>query len=394
MAGFDLKRPIAADPYRYFTKEEVDKSRSYQRPLQVARIVGSVIQLALLIVFVRSKAGQEVIELFDIDSWQLQLLAINFAYLLASDILSMPLDLWITFGHEQRWGFNTQTPKIWVSDKIKGIVLNNVLFGAVLLGIWWGIRSTDLWWLIDAVGVIVFVVILSAIAPSVIMPIFNKFTPLDREDLKADLARIAEKAGVNISEYKVMDASKRTTKDNAFFAGMGKTRRVVLFDNLLTQPSGCIGVVVAHEIGHWRRRHLAKGILVGTLSITAAFLAVKWASDSDVLLDWAGLASIREPAALGFFLLFFGASFILTRYVSAWFSRWFERQADLDALELTGDVDSYQQLWRNFTTRNLPDLDPAWWEKIKGSHPPIAERIAFAETWASANLASRERGGA
>lgn len=384
MDRFDLKRPIAADPYRYFTKEEVEKSRAYQRPLQVTRIAGSMIQLALLVTFVWGQLGQKVIEVAGTEAWYLQLLWVNFVYLLLSDILSAPLDLWTTFKHEQRWGFNKQTPKIWIADKIKSTILNNVLFGALLIGVWWGIRSTELWWLLGAVGAILFAVVLTALAPSVIMPIFNKFTPLDREDLKADLARIAEKAGVNISDYKVMDASKRTTKDNAFFAGMGKTRRVVLFDNLLSQPPGCIGVVVAHEIGHWRRKHLVKGISVATLSIIAAFATVKWASASSALLDQAGLDSIRDPAALGFFLLFFGAPFVITRYVTSWFSRWFERQADLDALDLTGDVDSYRQLWRNFTTRNLPDLDPAWWERIKLSHPPIAERIAFAEAWESA----------
>src|SRR5207249_3078487 len=123
-----------------------------------------------------------------------------------------------------------------------------VLFGVLMLAVWALIRTTSLWWIYGWLVFLLFTVVIAFLAPVVILPLFNKFTPLDNEGLVDRLRALARQAGLNISEVQVMDASKRTRKDNAFFVGLGRSRRVVLFDNILVQPDSSIETVVAHEL--------------------------------------------------------------------------------------------------------------------------------------------------
>lgn len=379
--GKDLWKPIKADPKDFFSPEEVEKSKSYQRPLQYARLVNTTVTLIAALVFVGTGLPARLIEASGFEQWPLQLMVVIAGFMVMLTIVTMPVGLWSEFVHEKKWGFSTQTPKIYFMDQIKGFLLSLVLFSVLFIPTWALIRSTDLWWVYGAAVFLLFTVVLAFLLPVVILPIFNKFTPLSKEDLKVRLQGLAQKAGVKISDYQVMDASKRTKKDNAFFTGLGATRRVVVFDNLLEQPDECVEVVVAHEIGHWRRGHVKKLLALGLLLALALFGAVYLVTGWDPALDFARVDSVEDPAAWPLWVVAFGVASSLTQFISVWFSRWFERQADLDALELTENASAYVDLWKNFTTRNLPDLDPSWWHRIKGDHPPIAERIAFATEW-------------
>jgi len=385
----DLKKAIKTDPRRFFSDEEVAKSKSYQRPLQYARLAGSAVSLAFLLAFITFGVAGKAIDAVGANSWPLQLLVVMFTFVLASEIVSMPISIWAEFGHEKKWGFSTQTPGTFVGDQLKGLLIGGVILSILFIPLWALIRSTELWWLLGAGVFMLFSVVLAFLFPIVILPMFNKFTPLDREELKAKLASLATAGGVSISDYLVMDASKRTKKDNAFFAGLGKTRRVVVYDNLLQMPEENVEVVVAHEIGHWRRGHIKKQMVIGIFSSILLFLGVHLLTrPGSALLDWAGVSTLRDPQAFPLVLLIFGAITLVTRYFSAWVSRWFEREADLDALELTGNPAAYTSLWKNMSSRNLPDLDPSAWERMKASHPPIAERMAFADEWEKARGAS------
>lgn len=379
--GKDLWKPTKADPKDFFSPEEVEKSKSYQRPLQYARLVNTTITLIAALVFIGAGLPARLIEASGFDQWPLQLMTVIAGFMVMLTIVTLPIGLWSEFVHEKKWGFSTQTPKIYLMDQIKGFLLSLVLFGVLFIPTWALIRSSDLWWIYGAAVFVLFTVVLAFLLPVVILPIFNKFTSLDKEELKERLKALAEKAGVKISDYQVMDASKRTKKDNAFFAGLGATRRVVVFDNLLQQPDECVEVVVAHEIGHWRRGHVKKQLVLGIVMALVLFGVVKLISDWDRALDFAKISSMRDPAGWPLWVTAFAAAASITQFVSVWFSRWFERQADLDALELTGNPSAYKDLWKNFTTRNLPDIDPSWLHRIKGDHPPIAERIAFASQW-------------
>ena len=382
VAPVSLRKPIPADPKDYFSAEEVDKSRSYQRPLQRARLAGTIITALATVALIGLKIGPKLIEaIWPNASWPFQLVVVIVAFVVILSIVGLPIGIWTEFGHEKKWGFSTQTPSRFFADQVKGILLGVVLLSILLVPIWALVRNTDLWWVWGTVVFIVFSVGIAILFPILIVPIFNKLTPLEDESLKARLMTLASKAGVDISEYKVMDASKRTKKDNAFFAGMGKTRSVVIYDNMLQTPSEQVEVVVAHEIGHWRRGHIKRQILLAVFTSLATFGFVKWATSVPAVLRFAGVKDLAEPAALPLFLAAFSLASVVLGIVSAWFSRWFEREADLDALELTHDVDAYTNLWRSMTTRNLPDLTPNWWSRVRASHPPIAERMAFASTW-------------
>jgi len=181
----------------------------------------------------------------------------------------------------------------------------------------------------------------------------------------------------------VMDASKRTRKDNAFFAGLGKTRRVVLFDNLLTQSDESIAAVVAHELGHWRRRHIARLMIVGTASSFVLFYVLRLVTTSPTLLRWAGVASIKDPAALPLFLLVLIGGQLVLRYAQAWHARALEREADLEALELTGDAEAFTTMMRGLSTKNLSELAPSALTYLRLDHAPPAERLEMAKAWSA-----------
>jgi STE24 endopeptidase len=383
-----LWRPIKADPRAYFTDEEVARSKSYQRPLQYAKLVGTVLSLSEIVVLILTEAAPRFVRWTGIDNWVLQFIVVIAAFVVVDALLSLPVSIF-RYKHDKKWNFETRAPGLLVQDTIKNTILNAFLFALIFLPIWLVIRWTTWWWLWGGVVLLVVVGILVLISPA-LQRIFNKFTPLDDQELRARLLALAQKAGARVSEIKVMDASKRTRKDNAFFTGLGKTKEIVVFDNLLEMGHDPVEVVVAHEIGHWRRKHTRHAIIesavTGPIALGVAALFLRW----DWLMETAGVTSERDPAAFPVFLLGAGVGFGLVTVVQLWLSRWNERSADLDALELTHNIDAFRNVWRQMHERNLPDLDPSWWARFRASHPPIAERLRFGEVWAQARAAAVE----
>ncbi len=375
---------IQADPAEYFAADEVQKAKDYQRPLTVARGISLALNAAFLIAVISTHAADRVADWAGTDSWVVRLIVIVVGLTIAGTILDLPISIWTTFVHERKWEFSTETPKGFVGDLFKGLILGVLIQGLLFLALWWLIRTTDLWWIFGWAVFFAFSVLLAFLLPIVIMPIFNKFTPLEDESLSARLRSLAEGVGMQVSGVQVMDASKRTRKDNAFFAGLGKSRRVVIFDNLLSQPAAVIASIVAHELGHWRRRHITKGVVMGTITSLSLFVVLRIVSTWDVALDWAGVDSVRDPAALPLVLAVFSVVSAVISVLQAWISRAHERQADIDALEITDDRDAFVETHRGLSTRNLIDLAPSWWSYVRASHPPPAERLRLAEVWAEA----------
>jgi len=186
---------------------------------------------------------------------------------------------------------------------------------------------------------------------------------------------------VSISDVLVMDASKRTKKDNAYFAGLGKTRRVVLFDNLLEKPREAVESVVAHELGHWRRRHILRSVALGAVTSMLVFLLVRAIVTWQPALEFSGVSSVRDPAALPLLLAAFVIGQMGSGLISSWFSRAYERQADIEALELTRNPDAFVEMMRGLQTKNLGDIAPSKLKYIRLSHPPAAERLALVREW-------------
>lgn len=383
-----LLRPIPAKPADYFSAEELERARSYRRPLQRAEILGTVISLVVMALLIGTEAARTLIETLGVTGWALQVVVAIALVIVVQAIAAIPISIWQSFTHEARWGFNTKTGKTFVRDEFTGLFVLTVLLSALLLPVWALIRATDLWWLWGALTMTAVTLLFGFIYPLVILPLSNRFTPLGDRDLVARLEAIAARAGVTVSEFSVMNASKRTKKDNAFVAGMGASRKVVIFDNLLASPAEHVESVVAHEIGHWRRGHIARGVLAQgvqfpvLLAITAAIVSF------GPLRRWAGIEDLGDPAAIPMFLLALGVAQSLTSRGLSWFSRWLEREADLDSLELTGDPDGFRGAMHGLAVKNLPDIDPSWLARTKERHPPIAERLAFADLW------KKERGSA
>lgn len=381
MAAVPTYRRIETDPSEFFEPGEVRRAKDYQRPLTVARVISLALNAGLLLAVISTHAAKRVADGVAGDNWILRLVVVVGAMTLAFGVIDIPVSAWTEFVHERRWGFSTQTARTFVVDLAKGLLLGLVIQIPLLLALWWLMRHTDLWWLAGWAVFFGFSVLLALLVPIVIMPIFNKFTPLADEDLAARLRKLAEDAGMRVGGVQVMDASKRTRKDNAFFAGLGRTRRVVVFDNLLEQPHRVVASVVAHELGHWRRRHVARSIALGTVTSFLLFLAVRYAATWDAALRWAGVGDIRDPAVLPLIVLVFFAVSAGTGLLQSWVSRAYERQADLDALAITQDYDAFVETEHGLSTRNLTDLAPSWWRYVRASHPPPAERLRLAELW-------------
>ena len=382
----NIYRRVKADPADWFSAAEVQKAKDYQRPLTFVRILNSVLSLGLLLVIISTHLTVKVANHFGGGAWYTRLL-VSLAFLLVVDsVFDIPFDAWREFVHERKWEFSTQNAAGFVSDMVKGLVMAYVLFGALMTALWALIRATPtMWWIFGWLVFLLFTVVIALLAPVVILPLFNKFTPLDNEGLVARLQQLARDAGLKISGVQVMDASKRTRKDNAFFIGLGSTRRVVLYDNILVQPDDSIATVVAHELGHWRRRHIVRMLTVGTVMSFVLFYVLHVVTSWGPALRWAGVTSLKDPAALPLFLLVLIGGQLILQYAQAWLSRALERQADLEALELTKDADAFTTMMRGLSTKNLSDLAPSAITYLRLDHPPPAERLEMAKQWATVN---------
>lgn len=379
-----LTRPLRADPARYFSTDEITRARSYQRPLQRIGLLGTLLTLAVVLTIVATGAAQRLLDAVAVDGWVLQLLLVLAALLIVLEITSLPLSI-RKYRHEAQWGFSTRTLRGFLLDEIQQTLIFGFGLSALLLvPVWALVRATDLWWLWGSVTATAVTGALVFLYPVVILPLMNKLTPLDDHDLEARLRALADRAGVSVGEFSVMDASKRTKKDNAFVAGLGKTRRVAIYDSTLSMPHEQIEIIVGHEMGHWRRGHLLLGIVMSSVQFPVIFGLIAAVTSPRWVRDWAGIEHLGDPAALPLFGLASGLAFSTVRMASAWVSRWLERTGDLDALELTGDPQAAANAWRSMVDRNLPDLDPSWWARVRASHPPVVERIRFTEVWAEA----------
>jgi len=177
------------------------------------------------------------------------------ALVVAATALETPASAW-RLGHERRWGFARQSTRGWALDRLKGLAVSLVLANAVALGFYAVVRSTSAWWIVAWVAAVAWSAVMAMLAPTILAPLFNRFHPLDDPWLVERAGELGRRVGVRVRQVLVMDASRRTTKHNAYFTGLGRTRRLVLWDTLVADctPRQTLAVV-AHELSHWRRRH-------------------------------------------------------------------------------------------------------------------------------------------
>lgn len=298
----------------------------------------------------------------------------------ADELLSAPFSLYSTFTIENKYGFNTMTLRLWVSDFAKSLLLSTVLMSLVLVGGLWLIEwSPRFWWFWLWSFLFVFSIFLMYISPYVIEPLFNKFTPIEEESLKERIMALAEKAGIRVSRILRIDASKRSRHTNAYFTGIGKTKRIVLYDTLLQgMDHSEILSVLAHEIGHWKKRHLLKTLaLFEVLSLIGLYVSYRL-TQSDLLTT---LFRIDAHTLYAKFIIlaFLGGivSLFLKPFMNS-FSRRNEREADRTSFELTKNAGSAVSALVKLSKDNLSNLYPhPLYVSLYYSHPPILERIRY-----------------
>jgi STE24 endopeptidase len=302
---------------------------------------------------------------------------------IALSIPGLPFAWYAQFRIEERFGFNTTTLKTWILDRIKGSLLAALLGYPLLVLILKTIEwSGASWWLWAGVVVITFQLLLMLVAPAIIMPLFNKFTPMSKGDLRERLFALAQRTDFPARSIEVMDGSKRSRHSNAFFTGLGRFRKIVLFDTLIAQLSEPeLESVLAHEIGHYKKGHVVKMLGLSLAGTIVAFAAIAWLARQQWFYEafgfehQAGFAAAKiVPAMLLFALLAGTISFWLSPLMHRW-SRRFEYQADAFARATMGEEESLIQALRKLSEKNLSNLNPhPVYSEFYYSHPTLLER--------------------
>jgi STE24 endopeptidase len=372
---------VPADAAAWFDPDEIARGRAYNRPIERLNRVRLALSTVLAVAFVVGHAGPRLIDGLGLHGWALQAVVVVLAFTAIELVVGPWFDAWRELGHDRRWGLSTQTTAGFVTDQLKGALVGAVTALVLLVPLWAVIRTTDLWWLWGWLLFSAFTVLLGLLYPIVIAPLFNTFTPMEDEALLARILGVAQRCGLDISGVLVADASRRSLAGNAYVAGLGRTRRVVVYDTLLAWPHEVVVQVVAHELGHWHHRHLRRKlpVVIGVqlLLFLGSWAVLRW----HWLLDVGGVSSVRDPGAIPIFFTIFPAGFVAVNLVTSWLSRVDERQADLYALDVLREPEAFSEVFRRLADTNKADVDPSRWKRLNASHPPIPERLAMARRW-------------
>jgi STE24 endopeptidase len=294
-------------------------------------------------------------------------------------IPSLPFEWWEQFRLEQKFGFNKSTAGLWVTDKLKGVL---VMF-AIGFPLLWGLLSLvqwagQSWWIWGFALMFAFQLLMLVLYPKLILPLFNKLTALPEGELRTRLLALGDRTGFQAKTIEVIDGSKRSGHSNAYFTGFGRFRRIVLFDTLIAQLTAEeLEAVLAHEIGHYRRGHIPKMIALSAVMMFAGFGVVAWLAR----VPWFNSAFGFPPAQLAPSFLLFG---LLSGAVTFWFSplgnllsRKYEYEADAFARDAMGGAAPMIGALRKLAQKNLTNLTPhKWYSGFHYSHPTLGEREA------------------
>ncbi len=300
--------------------------------------------------------------------------------LIAGGLLSipgLPFEWWAQFRLEEKFGFNKSTVGLWLTDKLKGVAL---LF-AIGFPLLWALLSLvrlagAAWWVWGFALMFGFQLLMMVLYPKLILPLFNKLTPLPEGPLRAQLMALADRTGFRAQTIEVIDGSKRSGHSNAYFTGFGRFRRIVLFDTLISQltPEE-LAAVLAHEIGHYRRGHIPKMIALSAAMLLGGFAVIAWLAQS----AWFDTAFGFPAGEIAPAFLLFG---LLSGLVTFWFSpvmnlfsRKHEYEADAFARDAMGGAEAMTGALRKLAQKNLTNLTPhPWFSAFFYSHPTLVER--------------------
>jgi len=300
-----------------------------------------------------------------------------FGVALIFSLLSLPVGLYSTFVLEERFGFNKSTLKLYLIDKLKGLLVSLVIGTPFLYGVLYLMEeSGSYWWLWAFFFILAFQLLMVMIYPTLIAPLFNKFDPLKAGELRERILALAERIGFKTSGIYTMDGSKRSAHSNAYFTGLGKAKRIVLFDTLLEQMTVEQGLaVLAHEIGHYKMKHIRKMLIVQGIFLFAGLYILSLLIGYEPLFRAFGLMPSSHAALVLLGLISGPFTFYLAPLMNC-LSRKHEYEADRFSVKTLEDSKPMEEALLNLTVKNLSNLTPhPWYSSYHYSHPTTAERI-------------------
>ncbi len=376
----NIKDSVPPEFKLIYDEEKYKKSQEYLRICTKFDLKVSVFNLILILLFWFLKGFPFIDSI--VRSWHFNPIISGLLYtgiLLALKwIVSLPFTVYSTFVIEQKFGFNTITPALFITDLVKTIIISTILGGLLLvliLSFFEYAGSTA--WLMCWAAAIVFLLAVQYIIPIWILPLFNKFTPLEQGELRQAIVQYADSIGFPLKNIFVMDGSKRSTKSNAFFTGFGKNRRVVLFDTLINEHSNDeLVAVLAHEMGHFKKKHILKKIILIIFQMGLMFFLLSVFISSQELFDAFFMNHKSIYAGLIFFgMLYSPIDFFISIIMQA-ISRKDEYEADRFAAETIDNKENIINALKKLSVHNLTNLCPHWlYVFFHYSHPPVMDRI-------------------
>jgi STE24 endopeptidase len=362
-----------------FTEDQKRRAAAYNRTGYLALVLSAVVDIVLLVVLLRGPFGRVVLAYGRVPGgWLVHAVLLAATVSLLSSLVALPVGYVRGYVVEHAWGLSTQGVGAWVLDRARSAAVSATIVSVAAVAFFavtrWQPRTWWVWgWgsftLLSALGVFLW--------PVVVAPLFNRFTPLEEAALSRRVHELARRAGVDVSDVLVADASRRTTAENAYVAGLGTTKRIVLYDTLLSSGSEAETLyVVGHELGHEVEQHVPKGVAASALGLAVGFATLAWLGTRSSVLAWAGASSIADLRALPALLLFVTVASLVALPIESALSRRFESRADEIAVRLTGAPDPAIRALRRLALVNIADLDPPSVAVVLAySHPPTPERI-------------------
>jgi STE24 endopeptidase len=372
--------PKLPDPLKdIFNPEEYRKSQLYKQDnTRFSFISGTFSTVVLLVAIFTGLFGWlDALLQRHIDSYYLLLLLFFGILAFVSDLLSIPFQLYDTFVIEERYGFNRTTKRTFLKDKLKGWLIGVIIGGAVLLAITWFYHTTgQFFWLIAWGFITVFSIFMNMFYSRLIVPLFNKQVPLEKGSLRDKIEAYARKTGYRLTDIYVIDGSRRSSKANAYFSGLGSQKRVVLYDTLINDlDEEEIVAVLAHEIGHFRKRHTLKSLLLGVAQTgVMLYLFSLLVKLPEVSMALGGQEASFHLGLIAFAILYSPVSFLLG-IVMNMLSRKYEFEADRFATITFGKERLITSL-KKLSKKNLSNLTPhPLYVYFNYSHPTLLQRI-------------------
>ncbi len=375
-----LQDKIPAEFQDTFDPDRYQKSQQYLRTNTRFGLFTAAISLAATLTFWFT-GGFNFLDIL-VRGWKLPEITTGLLYIgllsLLKMILSLPFTIYDTFVIESRFGFNKTSIKTFIADQLKGIILAVLIGGPLLAVILLFLEKTgQLAWLYCWFISTAVVLVIQFIAPTWIMPWFNKFTPLAEGPLKKAIMNYARSVNFPLENVFVIDGSRRSSKANAFFTGFGKHRRIALFDTLIEQhDTNELVAILAHEIGHYRKRHILKNLLVAIIHMGFMFYLLNLFIGKQPLFAAFYLDQPSIYAGLVLFGLLYSPVEFLLAIILQYISRKYEYEADAFASQTTGDPESLIKALKKLTANNLSNLTPhPFYVLLHYSHPPLGQRI-------------------